>query len=170
MIALSEPSAPELEQIRQLYFDSFPPEERRPWESLVAPEDDGPILRTVQHDGVFAGMISYWDFGAFAYVEHFAILPSLRGGGTGAKTLAALKDALVKPIVLEVEPPCEDNPMAARRIGFYHRNGFETLDYDYIQPPYAPGLPSVPLILMSTDPAIDAAQAARTLIQKVYKA
>ena len=55
------------------------------------------------------------------------------------------------------------------QLDFYRRNGFRLLDYDYVQPPYAPGLPSVPLLLMSTDPALDPALAARTLPPALYR-
>ena len=56
------------------------------------------------------------------------------------------------PLILEVELPGA-NDMASRRIGFYERCGFTAHhDVDYIQPAYAPGLPSIPLLLMSTAP------------------
>lgn len=166
MITLSFPTSAELTAIEKLYTEAFPPEERRPWSSLAG--DGNPELRSIVRDGELAGMISYWHFGTFAYVEHFAIDPSLRGGGTGSEVLTELRRRLGGPVVLEVERPADSNPMAARRIEFYRRNGFHVLSYDYIQPPYAPGLPSVPLLLMSTDQSIAPADVAATLHSEVY--
>lgn len=159
-----------LAEAESLYLDAFPPEERRPWSTIVAPASQaGPRLMFVSDGGdTFAGFVTLWDFGAFVYIEHFAIDPSIRGRGTGARVLARLADMAGRPLVLEAEPVADDNPMAARRIGFYQRNGFALLGHDYVQPPYQPGLPPVPLRLMSTDAAIDAAAVERTLHSEVY--
>lgn len=91
----------------------------------------------------------------------------MRGSGIGAEILRLLA-AEGPPLLLEVEHPKGPGSIEQRRIEFYRRNGFRLLDYDYVQPPYAPGLPSVPLLLMSTDPALDPALAARTLHREVY--
>lgn len=169
-IKLTKPAECHVEAVRKLYFDAFPPEERRPWESLVSPAAyaAGPVLRTLTSDNDFFGFVSYWNFGSFIYIEHLAVDSSLRGGGIGAKALALLSEATALPIVLEVEHPSPDNPMAERRIGFYRRNGLDILPFDYIQPPYAPGLPEVPLLLMSTDSSIDPAVVSATLRREVY--
>lgn len=154
----------------RLYTDSFPPEERRPWGEILSPaSSQGPHAEAIIVDDAFAGLVTTWDLGRWIYVEHLAVDPSLRGRGTGAALLSLLRSRSGRPVVLEVEPPAADNPMAERRIGFYARNGFSVLDYDYIQPPYSPGLPSVPLLLMSTDPDDDAAGIARALHREVYK-
>lgn len=154
----------------RLYTDAFPPEERRPWSDILNPASAmGPYAEAIIVDGAFAGFVTTWDLGRWIYVEHLAVDPSRRGGGTGSGLLRLLRDRSAKPIVLEVEPPAADNPMAERRIGFYARNGFSVLDYDYIQPPYSPELSSLPLLLMSTDPADDAAGIALALHKEVYK-
>lgn len=172
LLSLDGDDAPRswLTEAESLYLDAFPPEERRPWSSIVAPASQaGPRLIFVADGGhTFAGFVTLWDFGTFVYIEHFAIAPSIRGRGTGARVLARLADMVGRPFVLEAEPVADDNPMAARRIGFYQRNGFSLLDHDYVQPPYQSGLPSVPLRLMSTDPTIDAAAVERTLHSEVY--
>ena len=41
-------------------------------------------------DGALAGLILYWDFGAYIYVEHFCVEPSMRGHGLGTLILAEL--------------------------------------------------------------------------------
>lgn len=141
---------------------------------MLEPYEDfrGPYLHTLilskGFTDKFAGLINSWHFDDFNYLEHLATMPALRGSGIGATTLYSLLNGFDKPWVLEVERPSADSPMAARRIAFYERNGFSLLDYDYIQPPYAPGLPEVPLYLMSSDPDIDPAAVAAVLHREVY--
>lgn len=160
---------------RTLYTSSFPPEERRPWNDIVHPESPfGPHLSIIEvtddsGNRRFGGLITIWEFDHIRYVEHFAVDETLRGSGIGAEILRRVLEASTKPLVLEVEPPEESNPMAARRIGFYRRCGLELLDYPYIQPPYSPGLPSVPLLLMTSDAQIDPAKTEKTLHRFVYK-
>lgn len=168
-ISLHTPAAAQLPALEALYTASFPPEERRPWPQVAA-GGAAPCLLCISAEGAGeAGLVSLWRFPLFTYIEHLCTQPSLRGSGIGAAVLEALK-AEGRPLLLEVEHPQGEAGIEQRRINFYTRCGFRLLDYPYIQPPYAPGLPEVPLLLMCTDPAIDAAQAARTLRTQVYKA
>ncbi|MCM1066740.1 MAG: GNAT family N-acetyltransferase [Muribaculaceae bacterium] len=174
-LKIRKPIARFMEPSRRLYIDAFPEEERRPWSTmLLAPHERlrGPYLHQLLLakgcSDTFAGLVTTWHFDHFNYIEHFATMPALRGAGVGSYTLQSLIQGFDTPWVLEVERPAADNPMAARRIAFYERNGFHLLDYDYIQPPYAPGLPEVPLLLMSTDPHIDPHHVAQVLHREVY--
>ena len=108
-----------------LYEHSFPEEERRPTRDwLEMPGRDAAFcLNVIEADGVAAGMLTVWQFREFAYVEHFAVSPEMRGGGLGARALQTLVESVQVPIVLEVEPKCS-TPMADRRIAFYERQGF----------------------------------------------
>ncbi len=129
--------------------EAFPPEERRPQEKQRDFTDHNALFHphAVVEDGMFAGLLNYWSLGNFIYIEHLATLPSLRGGGLGRRILQKLMEKETLPIVLEVEPPTTD--LTRRRIGFYTRCGFTLWDgQDYLQPPYAPHLPAVPLLLM----------------------
>ncbi len=175
-LKIRKPSPRFLGPAERLYINSFPEEERRPWEQILLEPSTtlrGPFLHLLLiAKGVFerfAGIITTWHFDEFNYLEHFATMPTLRGCGIGSYTLLCLTSGFNGPWVLEVERPSDDTPMAARRIAFYERNGFHLLDYDYIQPPYAPGLPSVPMLLMSTDPDIDPATVADILHNRVYR-
>ena len=171
IITLRSPDAADLAAIEQVYRTSFPPEEQRPWEKIVAPDVPGrPLLQGIYADGVIAGLVTTWVFPGFTYVEHLAVSPAIRGGGTGAAVLEILKKTTGEsPLLLEVEPESDSDPMPARRIGFYRRNGFEIIDYPYMQPPYAAGLPWLELRLMSTGP-LDPSQASRILHHEVYGA
>jgi len=168
MIQLRPLDKADMPTAESLYTQSFPPEERRPW-LQIADTASMPLLYGIYvGDTTFAGIITVWNFDKYAYVEHFAVDPSSRGGGIGAKALSALRRKLGIPVVLEVEPPEHPDPMAPRRIAFYQRCGFTLLDYPYIQPSYAPGLPSVPLCLMTTDPTLDPTDITATLHTRVY--
>lgn len=170
-MTLSSPAPDELPLLREIYMESFPPEERRPWEKIVSPDaPDSPRLRVIrdESDGTAAGLVTTWEFPDFIYIEHLAVDSRMRGRGTGALALKALAGC-GKPLVLEVEPESEADPMTGRRIAFYRRNGFDMLDYPYIQPPYSPGLPWVPLRLMTTAPgSVSAAEISDLLHRSVY--
>lgn len=160
-----------LEQIKRLYEESFPPEERRPWGSILRLLDTvgSPFgLYVVCRQGDMAGFITTWTFDDFVYVEHFAVLPSMRGSGIGARALRLLARSVRKPVVLEVEPRLTGQ-MAQRRIEFYKRCGFHEFDeYKYVQPPYGPGLPAVELTLMSNSERVNLDEVTRKLHTAVY--
>ena len=122
------------------------------------------------YDGnTFIGLITYWDFGSFYYVEHFATLPEMRNRGYGKAVLQNMKELLRLPIVLEVELPAEE--MARRRIGFYSRQGFKLWKHEYMQPPYRPGGESLPMLLMASgdlDEEKDFEAIEKTIHREVY--
>lgn len=162
-------TADDLTFIRDLYFNSFPPEERRPWENVANPADNKrPELFAVIADGRLAGMVTLWTFDRFAYVEHLAIDPALRGGGIGSAAMRVLIEKVgKKPVVLEIEPPVAERPETIRRRDFYRALGFDTIDTRYIQPPYTPKLPPVHLHVLATT-ILPAGSTARTLHTEVY--
>ena len=151
MIILQPISTSDLQHYKfmeELLVDSFPPEEYRQLEQLREFTDRTGNFHNniIFDDDLPIGFITYWDFGNFYYVEHFATNPALRNGGYGKRTLEYLCDYLKLPIVLEVERPVEE--MAKRRIGFYQRQGFVLWKKDYHQPPYKPGDHFLPMYLM----------------------
>ena len=138
--------------MEQLYLNSFPPEERRDWSQILRMTSDRhhPLhLMLITFSDKPAGLLTWWNFGDFRYVEHFAVNPEMRGNGIGKKAIEAFVRGSRSAVVLEVEPEATGE-MARRRIGFYKRCGFTPhADYIYIQPPYGPGLAEVPLTLMT---------------------
>lgn len=138
--------------LEELYQESFPAEERRPWNLIVNPaKKDSPKLFAILADGHIAGMLTLWTFYRFAYIEHLAVNPDLRGKGIGSEAMRLLIEKVgMKPIVVEIEPPTEIHPDTLRRRDFYTNLGFKTIATDYVQPPYAPSLPSVPMHLLAT--------------------
>lgn len=135
--------------MEQLMTASFPPKEYRSLEELRNYTDTKThfYCNIILHDDTPVGFITYWDFGQFFYVEHFAIDSSQRNGGHGKNVLSHLCQQINKPIILEVEAPEEE--MAIRRINFYKRHGFALWEKPYMQPPYKAGDNFLPMLLMA---------------------
>lgn len=165
--------------VKELYFGSFPEEERRPWADIERRVDEAdPFfnLYVLQHKNENIGFVTLWNLPGNIYVEHFAIGAEHRGGGFGADVVKRLIDneglksigLPAKPLLLEVELP-EASDEARRRVGFYTRNGMTALeDVPYFQPPYTDGLPDVPMMLMVSERPADPVSMARVLHTIVY--
>lgn len=170
MITLCNINNYDIDTAHALYVESFPAEERRPWDDIIFRSSQNQQrfrLLGIYIESVFTGFITIWKFPSFRYVEHFAIYPSMRSRGIGAEALAELISYDSSPIVLEVELP-KTSLLALRRIGFYSRCGFTPHpEYQYIQPPYAADLPPVPLMLM-TYGVLNLDNVTRTLHRHVY--
>lgn len=128
---------------------SFPSDEYRKLEELRNYTDRQERFHNniILNEGTPIGLITYWNFDGFYYIEHFAIDPSQRNGGFGKQVLEHICATLQDPIVLEVERPEEE--MARRRISFYQRQGFTLWEKDYLQPPYKTGDTWLPMYLMA---------------------
>lgn len=160
-----------IEKARTLYELAFPECERRPSTAWLRLMNDEPAFHAmaIATESTFAGILTYWEMPEFVYVEHFAIMPDVRGYGIGAHMMKRLQQRFSR-IVLEAEPPTDE--MTRRRIGFYRRLGWEMSEKPYIQPPYRLGEPSVPLVLMSTDLVWLESQyetVCRAIAKRVYK-
>lgn len=160
--------------MERLLTASFPPEEYRALGQLRLYTDTRPAFHNniVMDGDTPVGFFTYWDFGTFCYGEHFAIDADRRNGGYGKRTLEALvRHVHPLPIVLEVEMPEEE--MAQRRINFYKRHGFTLWDKPYRQPPYKPGDPFLPMLLMAygdLDPERDYETVKARIYHEVYGA
>ena len=147
------------ERAMGLYRASFPPHEQRSAAAqAMALRDKDYQFGLVYDGGVFAGLLLYWEAPAqkgspacraaqgFLYVEHFCILPELRGMGCGRRALELLQ-GMGKRIVLEIDPP--EDAIAVRRKGFYERCGFAANPYPHMHPPYHRGNGGHALVVMS---------------------
>lgn len=158
------------EDLCDLYIESFPEAERRDKEqieNLINNNKEMSFNAIMEGDEV-NGLLVYWDFENFVYLEHFAIFPRLRNKGIGKKMLELLKNSTNKIIVLEVEPA--DDDMAGRRVSFYERCGFHIVDKDYEQPSYRHNGCAIPLWIMSNQDLDDATryEIISTIKNKVY--
>ena len=74
--------------MEKLMTQSFPSEEYRELEELRKYTDTKTHFynNIIFHNNTPVGLITYWDFGHFYYIEHFAIDPTQRNGGYGECT------------------------------------------------------------------------------------
>lgn len=186
----------DFDKVYDLMEKSFPIDEYRPYSEQKALLDDPAYTVYVLYDESCDGaceescgeschksydelydklqdikaFIAVWEFDDFAFVEHFAVHPDLRNCGIGAHVLNELAVKLGKMVCLEVEPP--ETEMAARRIGFYERNGFFLNEYQYMQPPISKGRKAIPLLIMTSGGKADREifeHIKDTLYSRVYK-
>lgn len=159
------------DQMYRLMEASFPQDEYRPYASQKALLAD-PAYRVYAHcdnTHTLLAFLAIWDFGNFAFIEHFAVRPEYRNSGLGSRLLQELALLLKKPLCLEAELP--ENDLAKRRIAFYQRNGFSHNPYPYQQPALGPDRSPVPLCIMTCPAPITQQEFISlrdTLYQKVY--
>jgi len=142
----------DLEFIEKLYIESFPPNERRPVLEMhhLMEENDKFRVFVLIDEGANGrvGLITYWNFNSFIYLEHFAINPESRNGGYGGKAIRALIESTDVSILGEIELP-SSSEFAARRLNFYIKYGFKAWDLPYEQPPYEEGFDPIPMLLLT---------------------
>lgn len=137
--------------VEELLHTAFPEAERR---------DDGKQRWNTDYETRFhcllatdnqepVGLLTYWNFDTFIYIEHLATAPHLRGQGRGKEMVCTfLEEHKPRPIVLEVEIPVDE--MSHRRIRFYERCGLHLWECDYRQPPYHNSDGWLPMYLMAS--------------------
>ena len=160
--------------IEDLLQSAFPREERRDSEKQRQFTDNNEKFHcnAIYSGNEYVGLITYWDFTDYIYIEHFAINESLRGKGFGKKALSTIKETIDKPIILEVEMPTDKNenldPIAMNRIKFYQQSGFELHELEYEQPPYHPNDEWLPMKLM-TFGNVNMKNNYKTIKQTIYR-
>jgi ribosomal protein S18 acetylase RimI-like enzyme len=144
-----------------LYLDAFPREERRELNVLVAMLDENEMyFAAIMHGSVPVGLVIYWIFDGFLYVEHLAVRHEHRGKGIGGAILKMLREK-GDPVMLEVEIPHDEASL--QRVHFYNRSGFNQLPVEYFQPPYREGESVLPMMLYSDSPVWDEEVLRRTI-------
>jgi len=120
-----------LEDIKQLYMDAFPFDERIPFYIMVSVGNDrGVEFLSIYDDDTWLGFIHTLVGEKLSYIFYFAIDGSLRQSGYGSKIIREYKKMHPK-LSLAIEPIEEgsDNiKQRKKRLAFYEKNGFETLD------------------------------------------
>lgn len=160
------------EEFWALYTEAFPEQQRRKesqQRDLIAFEKKY-HLEMIDFEGKIVGFLAYWDLESFIYIEHLAIDKSMRGKGLGGKVVKEFTQKWDKEILLEVEPPTDE--ISKKRIDFYKDLGFHLNHFPFLQPPYDPQYPQIPLLFMTykqtyTRPAFSIFKT--KLIYEVYK-
>lgn len=121
-------------EIYQIMEQSFPKCEIRTYEKAIKLLNNPRyyIYAARKEDRSICGFISSWHFEKFIFVEHFAVLNDMRGGGIGSRMMREYLGQNKLPVYLEVE--AADTAITKRRISFYQRLGFILTDFGYIQP------------------------------------
>ena len=133
MIRIEDAGHPMYRRAMELYAGSFPAHERREDASQRRILGEEEYHFALLYDGdTFVGELLYWETASFRYVEHFCILPELRGRRYGERALAELGGE--KPVLLEIDPPVDE--ISRRRKSFYERCGFRASPYPHLHPPY----------------------------------
>lgn len=132
---------------KNIYEKSFPIEERRDF-SLVLDiyKTDSLSLNLIYDNETMVGILNYWDFNDFLYIEHLAVNEQYRNQKIATKVLEQL-NSQNKLIVLEVELPNDE--LSKRRIRFYERNAYSIQPFTYFQPPYRKGEEKIKMHLMA---------------------
>ena len=187
LLPITTQASPYWDSLVRIYLQSFPIDEQRPIESiarLITKESHYTLYAIVNTTDYLPsvadytskssnffreegyqqpiGLLSTWEFEDFIYIEHFAIEPSLRSQGYGTKAIQTFIQEHGKPIILEVEPPT--NEQSIHRIHFYEWCGLILYEYPYIQPAYTPTSNPIPLRLMGT---IDLEATPLTLVSNI---
>ena len=120
-----------LEDIKQLYMDAFPFDERIPFYIMVSVGNDrGVEFLSIYDDDTRLGFIHTLVGEKLSYIFYFAIDGSLRQSGYGSKIIREYKKMHPK-LSLAIEPIEEGSDnirQRKKRLAFYEKNGFETLD------------------------------------------
>ncbi|MEI6553977.1 MAG: GNAT family N-acetyltransferase [Paludibacter sp.] len=142
-------NCPHFSDLYKLYTEAFPAKERRTLGGLeyeLTYEKRFCAHALVQNDK-FVGLFNYWTFDRFYYIEHIAIVDTIRGQNIGTEAMGIFKTQTILPIVFEVEMPI--NTTSIGRIRFYEKLGFSVLSHNYAQPPYEGEGFLIPMQLMS---------------------
>ena len=147
MINLKPVTDEKFSSVYKSLIDAFPYEERRD-----EADEKACFLKKefnfseIIDAGESVGLVVFWLFDEFLFIEHIAINKEIRSKGYGSKTIDLIKAKYNLPIILEAEAP--ETEMQKKRIKFYENLGFKVNSYDYTQPSYH-NAESVPLQILS---------------------
>ena len=124
----------ELSQVKALYEEAFPPQERVPWRALRMGTLRRGIDFTAYFDGgTFAGLTYTIEAKSTVYLLFLAVNAQVRSRGYGTRIIEAVRAAHPGlSIVLDIEPVEADAPnyeQRVRRLAFYERNGFHQTEW-----------------------------------------
>lgn len=134
------------DKVWKLYEKSFPVAERRKLDDhLRASGNEYFHPLSVWENNELLGIVFYWEWDNYRYVEYLAVAPELHGRGYGAQIIKQIRDS-EHIIILEIDPLIND--LSVRRLQFYERAGFTLTPYRFMHLPYRlDGAPQELLIL-----------------------
>jgi len=110
MIAISRTKNRELPLLFGLYRTAFPPNERKPFRTILRMAREGRAdLWTIRCDGRFAGLAATVNGPDIVLLDYFAVKKSLRGRGVGSAALRQIDGQYPdRGFFIEIESTFED--------------------------------------------------------------
>lgn len=131
----------------KLYEESFPiAEQRKIDDHLRACEDKRFFPISVWEGNECIGLMFFWEWDSYRYLEHLAVNKELRGQGYGSRMLNHLRDSF-HTIILEIDPLI--NELSVRRLQFYERAGYTLTPYRFVHLPYRRDAKAQELLILS---------------------
>lgn len=131
----------------ELYESSFPIEEKRTKDEqyiILKKENYNPTIFI--KDEIVVGILFFWDFDKYIFIEHFAINPLLRSQSYGSIILEYFLSKY-KNCILEIEQI--DDEITKKRFNFYKRFDFVINKYKHFQIPFRKDSKKLELLLLS---------------------
>lgn len=139
LIEISSPKHQLFARAMKLYTEAFPPVERREYsDHLIALNSKDFHMCAICHEQNFAGIVFYWEWPEYIYLEHLAIAQDMRCKGLGGMVIKTLEQKN-KTIVLEMEPPENNEIEKKNRLIFYENRGFKYNNMKHIKLQYRTG-------------------------------
>lgn len=148
---------PLFDAVWDIYLSSFPLcEQRTPEHQQTALRSERYHLDCYLEGEQVVGLLGYWDFPDYLYIEHFAVNPACRNGGHGGRILDDLIRRTPKTVIIEIDPLTDE--ISRRRHNFYTRHGFVMTDHKHPLHRYQPhDHEEMDLLIMSHPEGIDKA-------------
>lgn len=131
------PGTKSFREVKKLYLEAFPQEERLPFFRMVLLSMLKPSVKLLSYyDGNrFSGFTFTVEMDSFLYINYIAVCPNMRSHGCGKSMVDLLNQRHPKPQLCEVKLPTEGDPeypKDLRRMEFWKRNGFDFYDNQHI--------------------------------------
>ncbi|MDR1516797.1 MAG: GNAT family N-acetyltransferase [Dysgonamonadaceae bacterium] len=143
-------------KVWDLYQNSFPVAEQRKAEDHLRALADTAFHPVSAWEGKeLIGLLFYWEWDSYRYLEHLAVSAPVRGQGYGSEILRFLKDTS-HSIILEIDPLV--NELSVRRLQFYERAGFALTPFRFVHLPYRLDFQPIELLILSFPKMISPSQ------------
>lgn len=134
-------------KVWELYELSFPLAERRKIDDHLRACADRQFHPLSAWEGSeLIGLLFYWEWDSYRYLEYLAVNPDVRGHGFGSQILRHLRNSH-HTIILEIDPLI--NELSVRRLQFYERARFTLTPYRFVHLPYRLEAHPIELLILS---------------------
>ena len=121
------------EEVKELYYTSFPEDERIPFEDMYQKYKESELF-SIYDEEQFVGFISLLSYNGYSHIMYFAIDERYQKQGYGSQTLQWLKDYKKENCILadlEDAKYGDNQKQRLQRQEFYKKNGFHQSEVAY---------------------------------------